>query len=81
MKQILFSLILLLFSVSLKGEWEPFDIYRCGAKGLGTGAAFTAIADDVSAIYYNPAGLVQIKTFALFYTFDSQITCFYGKSI
>lgn len=26
------------------------------------GGAFTGIADDVSAIYYNPAGLIRLRT-------------------
>ncbi len=29
------------------------------AKSLGMGNAFTAVADDVSAVFYNPAGLTQ----------------------
>ena len=29
-----------------------------GSKGIGMGNSFTAIADDASAVYYNPAGLV-----------------------
>jgi len=28
-----------------------------GARGLGMGEAFVAVADDVSSVYYNPAGL------------------------
>lgn len=28
-----------------------------GARALGMGEAFTAVADDVSCVYYNPAGL------------------------
>jgi len=31
------------------------------AKVTGHGFAFTGVADDASAIYYNPAGLVQSK--------------------
>ncbi len=32
-----------------------------GARAIGMGGAFTAVADDFSAIYYNPAGLAQIE--------------------
>ena len=31
-----------------------------GARAIAMGGAFTAVADDVSALYYNPAGLAQI---------------------
>lgn len=30
-------------------------------RAIGFGEAFVAISDDVSAIYYNPAGLIQLK--------------------
>ncbi|MBN1384968.1 MAG: PorV/PorQ family protein [Elusimicrobia bacterium] len=32
-----------------------------GVKGVGMGEAFTAIADDASGFYWNPAGLSQIE--------------------
>ncbi|MBK9608413.1 MAG: outer membrane protein transport protein [Betaproteobacteria bacterium] len=31
-----------------------------GARALGVAGAFTAVADDGSAVYYNPAGISQI---------------------
>jgi hypothetical protein len=31
-----------------------------GARALAMGSAFTAVADDASAVYFNPAGLTQI---------------------
>src|SRR3954470_5013694 len=31
-----------------------------GARALGMGEAFTAIADDISAIWWNPAGLIHM---------------------
>jgi long-subunit fatty acid transport protein len=32
-----------------------------GAKAQAMGGAFTAVADDISALYWNPAGIVQLK--------------------
>jgi long-subunit fatty acid transport protein len=32
-----------------------------GARAVGMGGAYTAIAEDYSAIYWNPAGLAQIR--------------------
>lgn len=32
-----------------------------GARALGMGEAFVAIADDVNCLYWNPAGLTQIR--------------------
>ena len=34
-----------------------FNIYEAGARGTALGGAFTATADDASAIFFNPAGL------------------------
>ena len=34
-----------------------FDNSVIGVKGFALGSAFTGIADDASAVYYNPAGL------------------------
>ncbi|GEM_PF-984160 len=31
-----------------------------GARAIGMGESFTAVADDSSALYYNPAGLAQV---------------------
>ncbi len=38
-----------------------FDEFGASYKAAAMGQAFTAVADDYSAAYYNPAGLTQIK--------------------
>ena len=38
-----------------------FSIFDQGAKAVAMGNAFVAQADDPTAIYYNPAGLVQLE--------------------
>ena len=36
-----------------------------GARALGMGGAYVAVADDITSIYWNPAGLVSIDTYQL----------------
>ncbi len=37
--------------------------YSCvGARALGMGGAFIGVADDVTTVYWNPAGLINCKT-------------------
>lgn len=38
-----------------------FNIYEAGARATAMGGAFTATADDGSAIFYNPAGLAFLE--------------------
>ena len=40
---------------------QILDEYGASAKSIAMGQAFTAVANDFSAAYYNPAGLTQIK--------------------
>ena len=51
------------------GQVEEISIgntFGVGAKAMGMGGAFLAVADDFTTLYWNPAGLAQIKKFELF---------------
>jgi long-chain fatty acid transport protein len=54
------GLVVLLFSASTSFA-AGFRLPEAGVKAMGMGFAFTAQADDPSAIYFNPAGLTQLK--------------------
>lgn len=41
------------------------ETFGIGPRAMGMGGAFAAVADDPSAVYWNPAGLVQIPAFML----------------
>jgi hypothetical protein len=43
---------------STSGQFLKIGI---GARAVGMGEAFLAVADDASALYYNPAGIVHIE--------------------
>ena len=38
-----------------------FQINEHGARAMGLGGAFTAIANDASAVYWNDAGMTQLS--------------------
>jgi tetratricopeptide (TPR) repeat protein len=46
---------------------QPGSFLHLGqsARALGMGNCFTAISDDVTAVYYNPAGLTQLLKYEL----------------
>lgn len=53
---IIFTLILLSSNLHSSG----FQINEHGSKAMSMGGAFTALANDPSAIYFNPAGITQL---------------------
>ena len=57
---IAFLLFALFSSPSYAGVFDKGGISGIGARPLGMGGAFTTIADSGDAIFYNPAGLVQV---------------------
>lgn len=50
--------LLLIFVSFSRADFEDIGI---GARPIGFAAAFTALADDPNTIFYNPAGLLQLK--------------------
>ena len=58
-KRILTVLLIAGLSVAGTGlvQAAGFNIYEAGVRATALGGAFTATADDGSALFYNPAGL------------------------
>ena len=56
-------LALTLFFVSAPAFPSGFQVNTQGARAMGMGLAFAAVADDPSAIFFNPAGLGWQKHF------------------
>src|SRR5690242_1669090 len=44
------------------GEPDAFAINGVGARQGGMGGAFIGLSDDIESVYYNPAGLGNLKT-------------------
>ena len=72
---VILSLLLLLFSIrphSSLAATSGFDFLKIGvgARPLALGEAYVALADDISAIYWNPAGLVQLRRPEVGFTYN-----------
>jgi long-subunit fatty acid transport protein len=67
-------ILVILFSIGLLwGQSPPLtwgNNWDISAKAMGLGGAYTAAGDNYSLIYYNPAGLGQIKTTEISGTFS-----------
>ena len=63
MKKILILIYVLYLVTNLSaGRYAgDFMVIGTGVRAAGMGGAFAAVADDGSSIYWNPAGLSQIK--------------------
>ncbi len=64
-----FLVILSFALLSVSSRAEPIVEMGTSARAYGMGGAFTAIADDESAVFYNPAGLASLGrlTISAFY--------------
>lgn len=79
MKKTMFAIMLFVFATRLFAAtgvkdsasiiFPLFDI-GVGARALAMGEAFSAIADDATAVYWNPAGLAQVRNMEIGLTYD-----------
>ncbi len=69
MQQILVCLIVCCLGIVVEAAESPYAStkFGIGARSMGIGHGFVAMADDASSIYWNPAGLGQLdkKEFAI----------------
>lgn len=77
----LFTIALLVFSHTLIYS-GGFQVNEHGSRAMGMGGAFIAVASDPSAIYFNPAGLTQLRGFNVMLgaTFIAPRTTFRGPA-
>ncbi len=64
---LLSTLLLGVSGSAIADDNHAFPIFRTGvsARALAMGTAYTAVADDASAGYWNPAGLTGVEKFSL----------------
>jgi hypothetical protein len=71
-KKIMAYLIVVLSSLFLINPCFSYDNLGTSARATGMGNAFVGIADDPSAIFYNPAGLARLKTWHVSLLYDKK---------
>ena len=60
------TFVLTLPSLAQVEEIAIGNTFGVGARAMGMGGAFLGTADDLTALYWNPAGLAQIRKFELY---------------
>jgi len=68
---VIFGLAIPLGAQTANGGRGAFDFLKISpiSRAIGVGEAYTALGDDVGAIYYNPAGLASLLTNELNFTY------------
>ncbi|MBN8586138.1 MAG: hypothetical protein J0M37_13690 [Ignavibacteria bacterium] len=64
------KIIIVLLLVSFRVNFAQFELLDVGAKPIALGGAFTSLANNSNAVYYNPAGLSQMpfREVSIFYS-------------
>jgi long-chain fatty acid transport protein len=57
MRRYILLVFLIAYQCTLHADEFHYNNLLIGGKAIGLGGAYTAISDDLSAMYYNPAGL------------------------
>ena len=60
MRKRIFTLIIAIGVYAIQLYASGFQINENGARAMGMGGAFVGLADDPSATFFNPAGIVQL---------------------
>jgi hypothetical protein len=69
------SLLLLAAAQPLLPQYRPWLIYydfAYGTKAMSLGNAFTAVADDLTAVFWNPAGLAYQRNPQFHFTYQAE---------
>ena len=53
--------VLVVLGFAVDSYAKAYPVLHRGVRPLGMGGAFTAVADDENALFYNPAGLSALK--------------------
>jgi long-subunit fatty acid transport protein len=67
-------LLVILIMASQAYAQKEYDLLGKGARAAGMAYAFNAIADDATAISWNPAGIVQIKNPEIAFQISNTVT-------
>lgn len=59
--KVLFIIFCILYFAFCSGSYAAFEDLGVGARAMGMGGAFVGVSDDASALFYNPAGITQLK--------------------
>jgi long-chain fatty acid transport protein len=69
--KVLISVVTFLFILSSMSFANGLNLNGIGPRAVAMGGAFVGLADDYSAVFWNPAGLAHIKKkYIAFYGFD-----------
>ncbi len=69
LKTILVS-VALIFAISTSAFANGLSLNSVGARALGMGGAFVGLANDATALYWNPAGLAGQQSSILVFASD-----------